>query len=131
MSDLVEPFRREAIPGRLGLAGRELERLKLLTYFNQLDPPAYLLDRPDGTPRESAAFFRHLGRELDLAAWFTGPCLIVVGELRGPHWPVPLSVDGERPEVEDDSMTVVRWVCPLEVHGEIAFPSAFARKGTG
>jgi hypothetical protein len=54
---------------------------------------------------------RKLGRELDLSAWFTRPCLIVFGYLDEAPTPVPLLVEGRTPA--SVGLTVVRWIYPL------------------
>jgi hypothetical protein len=98
--------------------------LEMLSFFNQLDPPKYLKEQ--GTVQEeTVAFYRMLGRELDLSVWLTRPCLIVIGQLQGTSSPIPLRVNGEAPEHDDESLTVVRWIVPLEVKEEVAFPEAF------
>jgi hypothetical protein len=132
-ADLCEPYARSAPMGApFGGEGSEIDRFRMLSFFNQLDPPAYLANDSGGAGPEHAVFFRHLGRELDLSPWLAGPCLIVIGELRGPVNPLPLWVDGEAPAVDEGSRTIVRWICPLDIRPEIAFPSAVDRnEGAG
>lgn len=55
---------------------------------------------------------------LDIARWFTRPCIIIVGELdsasnagSGAPSPIPLAVDGEL--VPTSGRTLVRWIYPL------------------
>ena len=97
----------------------------MLGIFNQLEPPVYLNDRQKGTAPDTVQFYRSVGRELDLSPWFAGPVLIVIGQLEGAAIPIPMKVDGETPEVTDDSLTVVRWIHPLPVEEKIAFPEVF------
>ena len=61
-----------------------------------------------------------LGRELDLSPWFVRPCLIVIGYLEDSECPIPLRVNGD--PVPSDGLTVVRWVYPLPVDYDVAFP---------
>ena len=55
----------------------------MLCFFRQLTPPSYLTTSPGATGDDTAVYFRNLGRELDLSPWFNGPCVIVIGHLRG------------------------------------------------
>ncbi len=95
--------------------------LEMLGLFNQLEPPSYLLDEPGRRLPETVAFYRLLGRPLDLSSWFTSPCLIVTGQLRGVATPIPVLVNEETPENDDNSLTLVRWIYPLPVEEQIAF----------
>ncbi len=83
--------------------------LEMMGFFHQLTPPKYL--RVEGKEPETAIVTRKLGREMDLSAWFTSPCLILIGYLEGPPSPVPLLVNGEQPA--GGGLTIVRWIYPL------------------
>jgi hypothetical protein len=83
--------------------------MEMLSIFHQLTPPKY--HRLGDKEPETAVMTRKLGRELDLSAWFTRPCLIVIGFLENSQTPVPLRVDGRAPA--SDGLTVVRWIYPL------------------
>ncbi|MHC5004230.1 MAG: hypothetical protein ACYTJ0_14040, partial [Planctomycetota bacterium] len=98
--------------------------LEMLSFFNQLTPPTYIMSQESQT-EQTVAFFRLMGRELDLSTWFTGPCLIVIGRLEGAANPIPLLINGELPEHEEGSLTIVRWILPLDVNERLAFPEAF------
>jgi hypothetical protein len=83
-----------------------------------LAPPPYLQNPPVG--RDTVRIERIVGREVDLSAWFTRPCLIVIGYRRGSPLPVPVAIDGETPP--SDGLTVVRWILPLPSPGSAAVP---------
>jgi hypothetical protein len=83
--------------------------MEMLSIYHQLTPPKY--HRVGDKEPETAVMTRKLGRELDLSAWFTRPCLIVIGVLEDSPTPVPLRVDGRAPA--SDGLTVVRWIYPL------------------
>lgn len=83
---------------------------EVLSFFLQMPPPAYNKQSNQMTTTQ-AALQRHLGRELDLSAWLTRPCIIVYGEIHDSDLPVPLEVDGETPE--SNGRTIVRWIYPL------------------
>ena len=50
----------------------------------------------------------------------------MIGHLKGTQIPIPLWVNGESPESEPESVTIVRWIHPLPINEEIAFEE-FAR----
>ncbi|MCH8152111.1 MAG: hypothetical protein IH830_07035 [Planctomycetes bacterium] len=83
--------------------------IEMLSIFHQLTPPKY--HRGGNKDPKTAVLSRKLGRELDLSAWFTRPCLIIIGYLEDSACPIPLRVDGKAPN--SDGLTVVRWIYPL------------------
>ena len=83
--------------------------MEMLSIYHQLTPPRYIRD--DDKDPQAAVITRRLTRELDLSAWFTRPCLIIIGYLDGSETPVPFLVDGKTPRSE--GLTVVRWIYPL------------------
>ena len=83
--------------------------MEMLSIYHQLTPPRYI--REDDKDLATAVITRRLTRELDLSAWFTRPCLIIIGYLDSSKMPVPLLVDGKTPRSE--GLTVVRWIYPL------------------
>jgi hypothetical protein len=83
-------------------------KLEALTWLPMLGPPAYeQMASATGFP---AIVNRRVGHGLDLARWFTQPCLIVVGRSETPL-PAPLLIDEQR--APSDGQTVLRWVYPL------------------
>ena len=96
--------------------------IEMLGFFNQLTPPTYIMSR-EGDAKQTVAFFRMMGRELDLSTWMTRPCLIVTGKLEGSPNPIPLRVNGERPEHDENSLTIVRWILPLDLNEPWRFPN--------
>lgn len=81
-----------------------------------------LLPGPDfGSPNigmSLAAPQRTATQGLDIARWFTRPCIIIVGELdsgtdpgAGAASPIPLTVDGKL--IPTSGRTLVRWIYPL------------------
>ena len=89
--------------------------LEMLSFFHQVTPPRY--HRQGGRqPQENLVLTRLLGRELDLSAWLTRPCLIVMGWLRDSQCPIPLRVDGDPPN--SSGLTIVRWIYPLPLAQE-------------
>ncbi|MGA0286213.1 MAG: hypothetical protein ACO3QA_04170 [Phycisphaerales bacterium] len=95
-----------------------VRRLDMLSLYGMLAPPPYLQNPPVG--RDTVRIERIVGREVDLSAWFTRPCLIVIGYRRGSPLPVPVAIDGETPP--SDGLTVVRWILPLPSPGSAAVP---------
>ena len=86
-------------------------QLSMLGLYQMLKPPDYRMNPP--TPAETVVVRvqRQLGRELDLSAWFTRPCLIVTGFLDDASCPVPLQIDGQTPTSRGNVM--VRCILPL------------------
>ncbi len=86
--------------------------LYILGLFQQMPPPEY--NKFENNPGTSqSALQRHLGRELDLSAWLTRPCIILIGELENSPLPLPLRVGDDAPE--SNGRTIVRWIYPLPV----------------
>lgn len=93
------------------LREKEVRRhLEMLSFFHQITPPKYHATG-GRQPKDNLILTRQLGRELDLSAWLTRPCLIVIGWLRDSACPIPLQVDGEPPN--SSGLTIVRWIYPL------------------
>lgn len=88
-------------------------RFTAMAFFDMFERPDFLQIRNAG--RTAPLATRRVGHGLDLSAWLTQPCVIVIGHLvqddAGPC-PVPASVDGEA--LLSRGRTVVRWVYPLE-----------------
>lgn len=97
--------------------------MEMLSMFNMLNPPLYL--KGSTSDPETVAFQRQLGHELDLSAWFTRPCIIVIGYLENSQLPIPLRVQRNGNPPPSDGLTIVRWIYPLPVEEEIAFREAF------
>jgi hypothetical protein len=92
-------------------------RLLALTFFQQLDPPDVTPDRGFAS-RAEPLFQRRFTHGLDLSAYFTQPCVIIVGRLdpgKGGVCPAPLYVSTGGPfhEVKTDGTTMVRWIYPF------------------
>ncbi len=93
------------------LREKEVRRhLEMLSFFHQMTPPKYHTSG-GRQPSKNLVLSRLLGRELDLSAWLTRPCLIVIGWLRDSECPIPLQVDGKPPN--SSGLTIVRWIYPL------------------
>lgn len=88
-------------------AGSEARALKALTFFPLLEPP----DPVGAALSGSMLNRRRTMHGMDLAAWFTQPCVIVLGVLEGEASVVPLEADGA--EAPTRGLTLVRWVHPL------------------
>ena len=93
---------------------------QMLTYYHQLQPPKYL--SPGQSPEDIGIIQRLMGRELDLSGWFARPCLIVTGFARS-ACPLPFEADSE--PVASEGLTMVRWILPLDVSYEHAFPDQY------
>jgi hypothetical protein len=120
----VAPLRGGGLFDAPGMAQRDPEwrrAIEMLSFFHQLPPPPYMKEPGDNDPAR-VNFLRLLGRELDLSAWFSRPCVILIGYLQGAECPIPIRAHGERVPATEESVTVVRWICPLEVLPEVAFP---------
>lgn len=112
-----DPFGPRTMQASLGMLG----------LYQMLTPPEYVTSPASprgGGPGTSLAspvarVQRMLGRELDLSAWFTRPCVIVTGFLDATPCPVPLRIDGGEPE--STGTTLVRIVVPLggPLQGEV------------
>jgi len=120
-AEYVQPLRSGSlIPGGQALDfARSRSYMEMLGLFGQLTPPPYL-KRPERSGEDRVQFSRVEGRELDLSAWFTRPCVLVMGFLDNSACPIPLRVDGRG--VKSEGLTVVRWIRPLPLDEEIAFP---------
>jgi hypothetical protein len=99
--------------------------IEMLSMFNQLTPPEYIRPQSSQDYSDVVIFQRHMGRELDLSPWFSQPCLIIIGYLEDSQCPVPLRVDGDDEPPTSKGLTVVRWIHPLELNEQIAFPEVF------
>lgn len=88
------------------------DMISLYGVLEQPDPTATGL----GTGKVPAVVRRRMVHTLDLAEWFTQPCLIIIGRLEDVQLPMPMSVDGHLLDGRDrpcSGRTVVRWVYPL------------------
>ncbi|TVQ54444.1 MAG: hypothetical protein EA377_05410 [Phycisphaerales bacterium] len=120
----VEDYRSTGFATAPGTGLRTTDRdryLEMLSFFNQLTPPAYYKARPDEDEPNNVAFQRLLGRELDLSRWFSRPCIIIIGHLRDSELPIPLRVNQSDQTPESEGLTIVRWVYPLPVETDLAF----------
>ncbi|MBL9121625.1 MAG: hypothetical protein JNL80_17085 [Phycisphaerae bacterium] len=88
--------------------------LESLSLYSMLSPPEWLL-RGSGSQVEAYRAEREHAREIDLSAWFTRPCIIVMGFLEDAPTPVPLTIDGD--EVASEGTTMYRWILPLDGFG--------------
>ncbi|MCH2132268.1 MAG: hypothetical protein MK116_00825 [Phycisphaerales bacterium] len=132
--DMEETFRKrfgDSVRSDIGTPMRPLsdrERrtaLAALSFYHQLEPPAWI--RPAGQTRDRdwSITNRTIGRELDISPWLNRPSIIVTGFLDPSRLPVPLLVEGVQPE-ESTGLVLVRWIFPLE---EAASPSPPASSG--
>lgn len=97
------------------------QKLQLLGLYSMLIPPDYLRSAsnsssPSAEYNKSVRYHRDLARTVDLARWFTRPCVIVVGTLvdnssTAVTAPFPIRID-ER-EVNAEGRTIVRAIFPL------------------
>lgn len=115
----VDPEANRGFASAQALVGSRQDYLEMLSFFQQLTPPTYLRNPRDTQDVPSVFLYRKLGWEHDLSEWFTRPCLIVMGTLRNSELPIPLEIDGDRPNSE--GLTIVRWIYPLDLEEEIAF----------
>lgn len=128
----IEDYKRDSrTSGYSGLsanpsADEARKYFEMLSVFSQLKPPEYLTAK-DKNDEPIVAVSRDLGRELDLSAWFTRPCLIVIGRLENSATPLPLRIEGE--EHETSGLTIVRWIYPLPLEEEIAFSGVLRQDG--
>ena len=93
---------------------------QMLSFYHQLEPPKYI--SPGQSPADIGTIQRLMGRELDLSGWFSRPCLIVTGFARS-ECPLPFRADGD--PVASEGLTMVRWILPLELEYEHAFPEFY------
>ena len=102
--------------GGMGPGGNPWNRLLGATFFPLLDPPDTDENRTINRPQRLVQ--RQFEHGMDLAAWFTQPCVIIIGQLKEKTvdgCPVPLYVDtgGGFREVRTEGRTMVRWIYPL------------------
>lgn len=107
-----------SITGQLAGSGQlDADRGELAAaLFTLLEPPDYTERRSMGTTTR-ATMRRILTHGLDLGAWFTQPCLIIIGAVQGEPSPVPMAVDGAKLDGQQrpsTGRTVLRWVYPLD-----------------
>lgn len=105
-NDLV---RKEQAFGLGGTSTNEAplhERLEMLLWGGALEQPDW---QPGG--RGTRTMLQRRAERWDVGAWFTQPCLIVVGHLLESPSPVPILVDDREPPAT--GRTVVCWVYPL------------------
>ncbi len=109
-----------------GLGNSSLEilgkKMKALAFFGFIEPPNV---RPDSGSNTGSSFTgrplirRRCTHGMDLSAWFTQPCVIIVGRIgdkdSNSPGPVPLMVSsgGSYKSVPTTGPTFVRWVYPL------------------
>jgi hypothetical protein len=98
-----------------------MQSLRGLTFFHHLPPPVEELNQT-----EVYAAQRHYTHRLDLSAWLTQPCVIILGEVGGDaefaaESPIGLSVDSE--DSNATGVTFIRWVYPLPSR-----PASFAQR---
>lgn len=98
---------------------------EVLSFFSMLPPPPYIRNPPSDV--KVIRLVRTAGRELDLANWFTEPCIIVLGRLDEVPLPYPVLVDGE--EVQSSGSVYLRWVLPLPDDPAWVVPERIARSG--
>jgi hypothetical protein len=107
-------------------------------YFEDLVALYGLVEQPDPTRSSGASFVaaapavlqRRSLHTLDLAEWFTQPCLIIIGTVDAAPTPFPLRVDDQPLDgrvLENSGTTVVRWIYPLapRPHPVASGPASF------
>ena len=128
----VKPFESRDFTAAASVGVNDNERpafFEMLSIFQQLTPPSYLRSPGSNNGYEdTVSFRRELGRELDLSAWFTRPCVIIIGYLEQSKCPVPLRLNNESEPPESSGLTVVRWIYPLPLEEKVAFRDAFPEK---
>ncbi|MBX3351610.1 MAG: hypothetical protein KF684_01640 [Phycisphaeraceae bacterium] len=92
---------------RTGVGGDIPTRLEAISWHSALRPPQFT-SQSGVAKRMLQRYDSHL---LDLSAWLTQPCVIIVGQLRDAPSPVPVLIDDE--PVPSRGRTVVRWIYPL------------------
>jgi hypothetical protein len=104
--------------------GNFANRMKALSWFQQLPPPD--VSRGGALNESQHQIQRRATHGQDLSAFFTEPCIIIVGVMTGPT-PVPLEVStgGAFRPIKSTGQTIVRWVYPLPPN-----PPGFATPST-
>lgn len=92
-----------------GVNFSDTEQFDLLHFYWMLQPPEYMV-RPEP---QVARVLRTFGRGIDLSAWSNRPCLLIIGYLNDSPCPVPIEIEGRRPESR--GLTIVRVIVPLPI----------------
>ena len=100
----------------------------MLSLFGMMKPPVYLRTPDARQDPETLTMHRELGRELDLSAWLTRPCLILIGYLEDTPTPVPLRLNDDEDPPPSDGLTIVRWIYPLPLNEKAAFSEVFEQE---
>lgn len=99
----TEPDRRD---------GREYTAFTLLSLYSMLPP------MPDGQLSNSSDLrqVRRAAHSLDLSAWITQPCLIIIGTIEDADAPINITerTNNSERSVAMKGTTVLRWIYPLE-----------------
>jgi len=103
------------LPGGAGMNRKQMQQIEMLSFFDAMPPPNFRKTDAAFGMGGTETHHRLFGRELDLTPLIDGKRLILIGYLKGPYLPVPLTVDGRPVEkVSDNAWTVVRWVYDFE-----------------
>ncbi len=119
-------YKASQINTGFGITGEALNvsrAFEMLSLYSMLQPPPYLRNPPENP--ELLRVPRTDGRDLDLSAFFTQPCLIIMGTLDAVTLPYPLTVDGE--VVESKGRVIVRWIMPLPANYATVVPEKIPR----
>ncbi len=87
--------------------GRLVDRLEALSLYSVMGQPDYR----QAEMTIKTLLQRRETHGADISAWFTQPCIIILGQLEDEPSPVPLFIDGDA--VSNSGRTVIRWVYPL------------------
>jgi hypothetical protein len=131
----VDPYKPSGIGGRIPsdfFQSADRNRyLEMLSIFNQLTPPKYHNFKEAGARSPSdpptVHIQREVARELDLSVWMTRPCVIILARLQDSPCPIPIRVNGREVEPESGSLTILRWIYPLELDESEVLPPVSGR----
>lgn len=131
LSRLVPSLEPGLLPGSILEVSDPADAESLAALFPVLEQPDYRA-APALTGGGHGVVRRRMVHTLDLARWFTQPCLIVLGAVEDAPCPIPVAVDGRPlttgPEAPTSGggRTAVRWVYPLRPE-----PVIYGRGGAG
>ena len=90
--------------------GDKYRYLSMLSLYQLLPPPQWLLNTTGQQP-DTIRLHRLLGQDMDMSTYFSEPCLVVIAFTNDAPTPVPIEVDGRKPD--SSGRVMLQWIHPL------------------